>query len=109
MNLKTLSLLIKSQKQKSKKMLLLFIFLLFTSLLSSGAIRIGQEEKRIERISVDELILLVAKKKPVAVIDVRNLDTYDSKIRGALQIPLDEIESSLKKIPRNAEVVTYCA
>ena len=63
----------------------------------------------IPRISVDELLLLLAKKKPVVIIDVRALDTYSEKITGALQIPLDEVEARLKEIPRNKEIVTYCA
>ncbi|MCI0485762.1 MAG: rhodanese-like domain-containing protein [Blastocatellia bacterium] len=109
MNLKDQSSLIRRQKVESRKILLPFFVLLFTALLSQGAALTRQGEDAVGRISVDELILLIAKKKPVSVIDVRNLDSYDSKIRGALQIPLDEVESNLKKIPRNAEVVTYCA
>jgi len=61
------------------------------------------------RISVDELILLMSKKSPLVVIDVRGKDSYDSKIKGALQIPVDEIEQHLKDIPKDKEVITYCA
>jgi hypothetical protein len=67
------------------------------------------ELDKVERISVDELILMVAKKKPVTIIDVRHLDSYEEKIVGALEIPWDQIESRLKEIPRNREIVTYCA
>lgn len=63
----------------------------------------------IERISVDELIVMMAKNKPVTIIDVRNTDSYDTKIKGALQIPHDQIASHLKEIPRTQEIVTYCA
>ena len=63
----------------------------------------------VPRISVDELLLIMAKKQPVVVVDVRALDTYSEKIRGALQIPLDEVEARMKEIPRNREIVTYCA
>lgn len=59
--------------------------------------------------SVDELILMMAKKKPVTIIDVRNTDSYEEKILGALQIPEDQVESRLKEIPRNRPIVTYCA
>jgi len=59
--------------------------------------------------SVDELILMMAKKKPVTIIDVRHPDSYNEKITGALQIPYNEIESHLKDIPRNRPIVTYCA
>lgn len=62
----------------------------------------------VPRISVDELILLQAK-KAVFLIDVRVKDSYTEKILGAVQIPIDEIEARLKEIPRNKEIVTYCA
>jgi hypothetical protein len=64
----------------------------------------------VPRISVDELILMMAKKKGTfVVIDVRVLDSYNEKIRGALQIPYDQVEAHLKDIPRNKEIITYCA
>ena len=66
--------------------------------------------EEVPRISVDELILMMAKKKGTfVVIDVRNPDSYSEKIRGALQIPHDQIEARLKEIPRNKEIITYCA
>ena len=63
----------------------------------------------IERISVDELIVMLAKNRPVTIIDVRNTDSYDTKIKGALQIPHEQVASRLKEIPRTREIVTYCA
>lgn len=66
--------------------------------------------EEVPRISVDELILLMAKKKgSYVVVDVRALDAYTEKIRGALQIPFDQVETHLKEIPRNKLVVLYCA
>ena len=62
----------------------------------------------VPRISVDELILLQAK-KAVFLIDTRTKDSYTEKIVGAAQIPYDEVESRLKEIPRDKEIVTYCA
>jgi rhodanese-related sulfurtransferase len=43
------------------------------------------------------------------VIDTRVLDSYNEKIRGALQIPYDQVEAHLKDIPRNKEIILYCA
>jgi hypothetical protein len=63
----------------------------------------------VPRISVDELILLMAKKKPVVILDVRGKGGYTEKIKGAVQIPLDEIEARMKEIPRNKEIITYCS
>lgn len=64
----------------------------------------------VPRISVDELILMMAKKKNTfVVIDTRVPDSYSEKIRGALQIPYDQVEAHLKEIPRDKEVILYCA
>jgi hypothetical protein len=63
----------------------------------------------VPRRSVDELILAMAGKKPIVIIDVRHKGDYPHKIKGALQIPLDEIEARMKEIPRNKEIITYCA
>lgn len=74
--------------------------------------RLSQEAAgadEVGRVSVDELILLMAKKAPVIVIDVRGTDSYDTKIKGAIQIPLSEIEERLKQIPKDKEIITYCA
>lgn len=63
----------------------------------------------VPRKSVDELILAIANKKPILIIDVRHKGDYGSKIKGAVQIPLDEIEARMKEIPRNKEIITYCS
>lgn len=67
---------------------------------------------QVERISVDELILMLAKRRPVTIIDVRSRSSYESsdrKIKGAIRIPLDELERRIKEIPRARQIVTYCA
>jgi rhodanese-related sulfurtransferase len=64
-----------------------------------------------ERITVDELKARLAKSEPVVVIDVRGSD-YDSsatKIKGAIRIAPAELEAHLKDLPRDKEIVTYCA
>jgi rhodanese-related sulfurtransferase len=66
-------------------------------------------DKDVPHLSVDELILAMANKKPVVIIDVRHKGDYSHKIKGALQIPLDEIDARMKEIPRNKEIILYCA
>jgi hypothetical protein len=66
-------------------------------------------DKDVPRKSVDELILAMAHKKPILIIDVRHKGDYSQKIKGAVQIPLDEIEARMKEIPRNKEIITYCS
>ena len=61
----------------------------------------------VERITVDDLKALLARKAPVTIIDVRSSIT--EKIKGALHIPLGEIEARLGEIPRDRAIITYCA
>lgn len=64
-----------------------------------------------ERITIDELKAKLAKKEPVIIIDVRGAD-YDAsatKIKGAIRIAPAELEARLKELPRDKEIVTYCA
>ena len=70
-----------------------------------------KEESEIPRITVDELKDKLAKHAPVFIIDSRSQGSYDGseiKIKGALRIPADEIESRLNEIPRDREIVVYC-
>jgi rhodanese-related sulfurtransferase len=68
--------------------------------------------QEIERITVDELKAKLAKREPVTIIDSRSASSYeagDTKIKGAIRIAPDEVEARLKEIPRDKEVVVYCA
>jgi hypothetical protein len=60
-----------------------------------------------DRITVEELKTLVAEKKPVLILDVRG--HVETKIKGAAHIPLDEVEARAGELPREREIVTYCA
>jgi 3-mercaptopyruvate sulfurtransferase SseA len=68
-------------------------------------------EAEVPRITVDELKERLAKNTPVFIIDSRSQGSYDNsemKIKGAVRIPADEIESRLGEIPRDREIVVYC-
>ena len=68
-------------------------------------------EGEVPRITVDELKEKLAKNAPVFVIDSRSQGSYDNsemKIKGAVRIPMDEIETRLKEIPHDREIVVYC-
>ncbi len=68
-------------------------------------------------ISAEELKAKLAKNQPVTVIDVRGASSVlesDSKIKGAVYVKLRRLKyrlgfPPLKDVPRNSEVVTYCA
>ena len=62
----------------------------------------------LEPIAAKEL-LGRARKGLVTVLDVRPPEEYQAgHIRGAVNIPLSELESRLGKLPKNKEVVAYC-
>jgi rhodanese-related sulfurtransferase len=45
----------------------------------------------------------------VTVIDVRPPEEYvQGHIAGALNIPLDRLETRLRELPRNRKIVAYC-
>jgi rhodanese-related sulfurtransferase len=45
----------------------------------------------------------------VVVLDVRPVEEYRAgHIRGAVSVPLDELEQHLARFPRGAEIVAYC-
>jgi len=59
-------------------------------------------------ISVDEAKAHVDKRQRVLFVDVRERAQYDDlHIKGAINVPLDEIRRHLRDIPRNELVVLY--
>ncbi len=54
-------------------------------------------------------LLARAKKGLVTVLDVRPREEYEAcHLRGAVNIPIDRLESELARLPRKREVVAYC-
>lgn len=64
-----------------------------------------------ERITVNELKTKLANKESVIIIDIRgsDYDASEKKIMGAIRIAPAELEARLKELPRDKEIVTYCA
>ncbi|HYR75647.1 MAG TPA: rhodanese-like domain-containing protein [Pyrinomonadaceae bacterium] len=70
-----------------------------------------------EFIRAEELKTKLARSEPLTVIDVRDTSSYvgsDSRIKGALHVKLRRLNyrlsfAPLKDVPRDSEVVTYCA
>ena len=59
------------------------------------------------RVTVEELQQLAAR-GAVVIVDVRN-DAIERKIRGAVHIPYNDLEGRAGELPRDREIVTYCA
>ncbi len=63
------------------------------------------------RITVQELKRRMDAGEDFTVIDTRNPNAWaetDTVIPEAIRVPLDELEQSLPRIPRNRPVVAYC-
>jgi rhodanese-related sulfurtransferase len=85
--------------------------------LASAKLDLRPQEGAVDFMAVEELKSRLAKNQPVTIIDVRatsGLSLSDSKIRGAIYVKLRRLRSRLaypplKDVPRDREVVTYCA
>jgi 3-mercaptopyruvate sulfurtransferase SseA len=85
------------------------VFTLFTT----GAVADGDDQSDgIPRITVDELKSKMDNQDNIVILDVRNAEAYaesDTKIKGAIRMPLEEIEERYGEIPKNAEIIIYCS
>jgi len=76
---------------------------------------VQQDATDVQFITADELKTKLAKNEPVTIIDVRGSVTDDvNKIKGAIFVRLRKLKyrlglPPLRDVPRNREVVTYCA
>jgi rhodanese-related sulfurtransferase len=63
------------------------------------------------RIDIDELTRLIDGGEAPAIIDVRDQPARlrDGSIPGALHLPLDAVDDVLPDLPRDRDVVVYCA
>jgi membrane protein DedA with SNARE-associated domain/rhodanese-related sulfurtransferase len=68
-------------------------------------------ELRMARISVDELVRLIEGGDDPVILDVRDESARrrDGTIPGALHWPLAQSELALPELPRDAQVVVFCA
>lgn len=65
-----------------------------------------ESAKRIER----DVAIKKVKEGKAVWIDVRGKESYDaSHIKGALSFPLSDIITRAKDLPRDKELITYCA
>ena len=63
----------------------------------------------VDRISADELRAMLSAGLDVTIVDVRGSLTLDEDlIPGALRIPIEDLPSRHKEIPRDREIVLFC-
>lgn len=92
--------------------------LIFIVLLSSAIVaRAQQPAPPVSLISADELKAKLERNEPVTIIDVRSSEGFANStttVKGSIHFKLRKLKSRLryaplKDLPRNAEIVTYCA
>lgn len=67
-----------------------------------------EERGALEAVEGDELLRRV-RSGAVTVVDVRPVEEYRAgHIPGALSIPVDELKTRMKELPKGREVVAYC-
>jgi membrane protein DedA with SNARE-associated domain/rhodanese-related sulfurtransferase len=69
-------------------------------------------ELRMARITVDELYKKLEAGENPMILDLRSraaLNEEPDLIRGALHMSMDEVDSRLREIPRDRDIILYCA
>ena len=62
-----------------------------------------------QTVSVQELHTMIQKQEDFFILDVRNLNEYETcRIEGAMLIPMSNIPTNVKHIPKDKTVVVYC-
>lgn len=74
----------------------------------------GKQEQlvQVEFIAPEELKTKIAKNEDVAIVDLRGPSLYsqsDTKIKGSVHTKVRKIAYRLRELPRDREVITYCA
>jgi adenylyltransferase/sulfurtransferase len=81
--------------------------LIFPSTEKQARITHNQEFK--QTITVQELHRKIQKQEDIFILDVRNLNEYETcRIEGSFLIPMSNIPTNVKHIPKDKPVVVYC-
>jgi rhodanese-related sulfurtransferase len=106
-------------KHWSACILILCLALAGASAYSTLAQPVGdaQTPPQVQFVTAEELKAKLARNEPVTVLDVRSSTDFgesENKIKGAIHVKVRKLQSRLalpplKNVPRDSEVVTYCA
>lgn len=71
---------------------------------------VEREYSNVPRISLEELKQKFDAGAEMVILDVRSKEEFDQgHIPGAISIPWEEIKDRYTELPRDKEIVTYCA
>lgn len=104
-----------SYKKRSARVCAVFLMCLMTAAARGASAQPKPAE--VELMGAEELKLKLERNEPVAIIDVRATDSFidsGNKIKGAIHVKPRRLKARLalpplKDIPRDREVVIYCA
>jgi rhodanese-related sulfurtransferase len=93
------------------------IVLILILLVLAATVAQAQQPAAVPMISAEELKAKLARNEPVTIIDVRSSEGFASStttVKGSIHFKLRKIKSRLryaplKDLPRDAEIITYCA
>ena len=72
----------------------------------------ADQSQKVEFIAAEELKARISSNSPVTIVDVRGQTAYlqsDKIVQGAIHSQVRRIVHRLREVPRDSEVVTYCA
>ena len=76
--------------------------------MAKGLFSQDEASQQLDTINKEELLAGIAN-NTLTLIDVRPLNEFKfGHIPGAINAPIDELESIITKLPRSAEIVAYC-
>lgn len=72
--------------------------------------RISQADAlEVTRITLQELKSKLDNKSHVIIVDARGKNSFEQEhIKGAISMPVEEVEARYKELPKNKEIVFYC-
>ena len=91
------------------KGLLIFLSIAFLHHLTAPAVFSQADD--VQRITVQELKAKMDKGEGLVVVDVRTGKDYEGskiKIKGAVRIPIVQLEERYRELPMDKEIITYC-
>lgn len=97
--------------------IIVLLALLSLSSLMQAQNQTAKTGPNVDLISAEELKAKIDRHEPLVILDVRSSESYansDRKIKGAVHVKVRRLEHRLnfpplKDVPRDREVITYCA
>jgi hypothetical protein len=92
-----------------RKLIVILSFAFVVLLFANINVRAEHFDDTAERITASELKARIDRGENVVIFDVRAREAHgETKIKGAVTMPLNELEGRVSEIPFGALVASYC-